>query len=578
MDAHQILDALSASFFALLGIWAAVVRRHWFLRFSVVCICLLSALLIPAYEVVIEFGLLVTVIVTGVWLARKKPNWRPQFSLETALLLTVVVAVISAVAAKAPELSAHTWAWMIVNGVAPALLALGCLWLVFGRARLLTRLIVTALGFVPFVSFYHFLRVVETTLSTYLTGGRWQEELLESYKWDAVSQWVVVNAPILGLAITIILASLITAKASGWFASQDEQEQQSTSRWQALARTGLVASLLAVVVPLVYVFYRLLTPPELPTVELPVPNGYDDFATAGAMIKGDSQIMYSNWQSISDEKRGQLVRDWEPVLSLAQLGLKKECYWPLQADGTSVDEVLRLSNATYNNFFAILFSLDYESRLGSASQAASHAAMLIEYELKAGRGTETLANWFYPFEGYGLSEVEAELPRFLSRLTAEECEDFSARLTKLREDIRPVNEKITGRRIAEANRNWMSHLNVLLTEWSGRDPFSWEQRRHRYWLARYRVMTVQVMLQSHWLKHGVLPQELRDLENSAGNWFLDDPFSDTQLAYVVDSKGNFTLLSVGNDGKTDPPGANPIDDIIVTGPAKSEDQPESKGN
>ena len=575
MDASQILDALSASFFALLGIWAAVVRRHWFLRFTVVGICLLAALLIPAYEVVIEFGLLVTVIVSGVWLARKRRDWRPQFSLETALLLTVVVAVISAVAAKAPELSLHTWSWMTVNGVAPALLALGCLWLVFGRPRLRTRLIIAALGFVPFMAFYHFLRSIQPVVDAYVSGTPWYDQWLKHYQWNYVTRWITWNLPTVGLAIAIILSALLTAKASGWFASNDAEERSTSARWRRIGRAGLVTSLLVVFVPLVYVFYRLLTPPALPTVELPVPNGYDDFAAAGAMIKEHPQILFSNWQSLSDEKRGQFVKEWEPVLDQVRKGLSKQCYWPYDDGLDPGGEASLLSSDVYRNFYAIVFSLDYESRLGSPTEAAAHAALLIDYELNARRGTETLPNWFYPMQGYGLAEVEALTPKMLPQLTDTQCQEFADNLAKLHSDIHPYDQWIARKWIVEANRDWKTHIYQMSSEWSGRDPFAWEQRRHRYWLARYRVLVLRVAVQAYWLKHGVVPAKLVDLEVPNLEWFLDDPFSENQLHYEVDPEGNFRLRSVGEDGKVDPTGANPADDILATGPAKAEVQAES---
>lgn len=575
MDAHQILDALSASFFALLGIWAAVVRRHWFLRFTVVSICLLASLLIPAYEVVIEFGLLVSVIVSGIWLARTRRDWRPQFSMETALLMTVVVAVVCAVAAKAPELSLHTWSFLLVNGIAPALLALACLWIVFGRQLLRTRLIIAVIGFVPFMAFYHFLRNIRPAVQAYVNGAPWYDEWLKRYEWNNVTRWITSNLPIVGLATAIILSALLTAKASGWFATNNGDEQSTSARWRLLARAGLVTTLLAVLLPLIYVFYRLLTPPALPAVELPVPNGYDDFAAAGAMIKEHPQILFSNWQSLSDEKRGQLVKEWEPVLAQVRQGLGKQCYWPYDDGLDPGGEASLLSSDVYRNFYAIVFSLDYESRLGSPTEAAAHAALLIEYELNARRGTETLPSWFYPLQGYGLAEVDALIPRMLPQLAATQCQEFTDNLAKLHSDIQPYDEWIARKWIVEANRDWKSHLYQMSSEWSGRDPFAWEQRRHRYWLARYRVLVLRVAVQAYWLEHGVVPAQLADLEVPKLEWFLDDPFSANQLPYEVDPQGNFSLRSVGDDGMADPPGANPTDDIFVTGPAKEEVKAES---
>jgi hypothetical protein len=136
MNAYHVIDAFSQSFFALLAIWAAVDRRHWFVRFVVVSGALLAALLIPAYEVVIEFGLQMTIIMTVVWLARGEHHWPPRLSLETALLAMVVVAVVAAVVAHTPNLHPAVWAFMLNVGISTAYVGLLALWVVFGRAPL----------------------------------------------------------------------------------------------------------------------------------------------------------------------------------------------------------------------------------------------------------------------------------------------------------------------------------------------------------------------------------------------------------------------------------------------------------
>ncbi len=105
MTVYHLIDALPAAFFGLLGIWAAVVRRHWFLRFAVVCVFLLVCLLIPAYEVVIDFGIAIALIMAGVSVARGFQRERFRFSLESALLAMVVVAIGSAVITKSPDFS-----------------------------------------------------------------------------------------------------------------------------------------------------------------------------------------------------------------------------------------------------------------------------------------------------------------------------------------------------------------------------------------------------------------------------------------------------------------------------------------
>ena len=60
--------------------------------------------------------------------------------MQTMLLAVVVVAVATAVAARAPLLPFSTWYHLVADGLVAATVALACVWIVCGRARWRFRL------------------------------------------------------------------------------------------------------------------------------------------------------------------------------------------------------------------------------------------------------------------------------------------------------------------------------------------------------------------------------------------------------------------------------------------------------
>jgi len=312
LDAFQITDAFSASFFGLIGIWAAVVRRHWFLRFAVVCLFLLLALLIPAYEIVIEFGIQIGLVLAGVWLVRGRKNWRPRVSLETILLLMVVV-VISAVAAKVPEFGLFKWLDLIGTGVGIAGFSLICLWIVFGKARWWKRILIGLLGIGLFLAMVFSGEMLLYTMR----GGLWMHYGNLGY----IKLWLLRTGPSIALGVILLCSVLGLARASGWFAEAQSDSKSRLSRSVVASRITLVTIVLLVATPLFYIFYRLLTPTPYPVVEMPQPNAFDDYVAAGMMITTDDiNALIKNMDSMPTLKLEREIDQLSGVFDRIDLG------------------------------------------------------------------------------------------------------------------------------------------------------------------------------------------------------------------------------------------------------------------
>jgi len=120
-----LLIAATYGMVGLVAIWAALARRHWFLRFAVVAGVLALAVPIRAYDLLLSLLTQVVIVIGTLTMirvrrARRQPgpdegpsgrpsstSFRSQFSLGGLMLFTVVVAVAAAAASGAPG---ETWA------------------------------------------------------------------------------------------------------------------------------------------------------------------------------------------------------------------------------------------------------------------------------------------------------------------------------------------------------------------------------------------------------------------------------------------------------------------------------------
>jgi len=294
MDASEIVDVLAASFFALLGIWAAVGGRHWFLRVAVVAVLLLGSLLVPAHQVAIEFGLAMILITAGVWIAHGRKTWEKRFSMQTVMLAMVVVAVIFAVFGSAPDYSSRNWIFIVSVGAIVASIALICLWIVFGKS-----------------------------LRWWLRG------IIGGIVFALLSSWMYKNPLPISLCVsTIIISVLLLARGTRWFGSPPS-DAPAPVNWQTVScRIGLIAVVLSVSTPLYYILYRLLTPDPIPVVEVPEPNGYADLVAIGYTLPDSIRLTSSNALTLTIPKLESERSKLTEVIEQVDACLSKTCMVP----------------------------------------------------------------------------------------------------------------------------------------------------------------------------------------------------------------------------------------------------------
>jgi len=550
LTVYHLIDALPAAFFGLLGIWAAVVRRHWFLRFAVVCLFLLVCLLIPAYEVVIEFGIAIGLITLGVWLSRERQPWR--FSLESALLAMVVVSVGSAVIAKAPEFSWQDWLNLFSIGGAVAIASLLSLWLVFGRASLWRRLPIGLLGFLVFTALYYFSSATRHLLLNPEWSYDWLERLWHRAIEPDVLSWGLRHCiPTSLLGLTTLCSVLFLARGSGWFAVSEGDLSQPSNKRTLAARLGLVALMLCLFSPLCYLFYRLMTPEQYPVVEMPAENGWDDLVAAGKMRVIDlASVLQAARTGTAEESRA-VIKIVSPMLDRIDQGLKRTDFQIARAN----DPLQYL-----DNFVAIRISYDCLLALFFiAERFETPEDQIIELTRILRFGT--LLNKDNSIEWRTGMELEIDirlvLKRVMTGFNSNQCQQIVALLHKYDVERVSLEHCLYYERISSENNGWLNHTRLLLEEWSGKEPYAWQRRLYLNNVRHTRMLIAQFALQRYFLDNHRLPETLTELVPEYLPTILVDPHTNKPFHYQH-LWGGYALSTLDEDTE---------DRALVTGPA-----------
>jgi hypothetical protein len=551
---YQLTDALSVAFFGLLGLWAAVVRRHWFLRFAVVGGFLLLGLLIPAHEVVIEFGIQIAVITLGVWLARLNREWRPRISVESALLAMVVVALSAAVIARAPEDGPISWLWMFRVGVGTGLLALVCLWAVCGKARWLWRVIGGLAGIIAFVALHQFGDAVQNALNQRQNGYALRDSIVAYYTQGPAVAWLIWNLPSTGIGIAIFFTMLLLGRASGWFDSRIElREKRST--WVAWgARVGLCAIFLAVATPLLYLLYRLQSPTEFPAATAPSPNGHFDLLAAGVMVPATTGALVQATAPTAAQIEAEM-KTIERALERIDEGLRKENYVDLEmreTRGTSgIDDYALIHSAEE----ALMLRSIHVANTGSIDEQIDVLLDLATFSQEAYRGGG-LDGYVYSDNArlWGINGLLSLLPQ----LDAGQCRRTARQLIKLNREREPLEQAVQIQRAIDDRQGWVSHLNMILAEWSAHGPYKWQCDYIRRNGVQLPGLATRLAIRAYCLERGRPPDRLADLAPEYLPELPLDVYGEGPLRYRSD-RDAVILYSVGPNGADDGGTAYPID-------------------
>jgi hypothetical protein len=537
VEISQVTDALSTCLFGLLGIWAAMVRRHWFLRLAVVSAFLLSALLVPAYEIVIEFGLQMAIIAAVLRLYRHGLRWKTRFSLESALLLTVLVAVLTAIGANLPELTWFRWLQLVFVGVLTAYASLLCLWIACGRTFWPWRALVGMSGIASLPVLLHLGHATQGAFEFGRLPSSW-ETFKSYYQPEYLPRWASELLPTIALCVGLMLTVLWLSKASGWFSTSHEATAPTTR--MRLARLAISALFLAIATPLIVILIVMLRPEPIPPVELPNPNGFEYLIAAGKMAPNGLITWLRGCRSMTQVQFKRVYDELGPIAQRIDRGLSKSCKVanPYRyADQAYLEKVETLLNASS----CLTIRNAYLDRFGSAPEVIEAAIRDLKFSQESTRGGGVTRTDVYS-EHSDLQWID----RQMGKLNADQCRSLARSLEHLHATRESFDERVAVQGIIDQHGHWETHIRWLLAQWSGLDPYAEDRETDLYDLTLLRLTIIEAALQAFALEKGNPPESLDPLCPGYLTNLPSDPFADAPFHYL--RTGNTAIAySIGPD-------------------------------
>jgi hypothetical protein len=555
------LDAAALSIFAMFALWAAGSKWHWFVRTAVAAGAVLFILLLPAYELVIQFGLQMLVVVAGVvfWRWRVARRWkpdrsatliaRPQISLQSLLLLTVVVAVATPVLVRTQHLNQYQWVYSITVGIQYGLLTLACAWLVLGNVRWQVR---AALAIPLFLTCVFVL----ASISALTSATQWFSAYSANVPWrlptaadilTSAKHWTVL----LAIAVPMICTWLWLMVKAGWYDAASgnlaaAQPPLASSLPQRRARLALAAWTLAIMAFPVYLFVQLMRPLPAAKHFSEHAAGYPDIVAAGQLIgMADANALINRQQRAADELAAMIAAQSDAFERMRKAFTDPA---PPQADYTPEE-----NEAARYVVWALDAKLDLAERLQSP-QMATEANVDWLHLLAILKGERSLGGFLYPEETE--RSIAKSVWELRETLSAEQLQTVLEAMQEYDTKVPNWSETLEALRSELANSGWKSHLQLILDDWNGTDRFKSLREFSELARAQFRLVLVELAIDAFEREHGRPPKDLAELVPKYLAAIPDDPYGSGPLRYRTNGD-QYVVYSVGEDGDDDSAALDP---------------------
>jgi hypothetical protein len=559
---YHLTEAVPTALFAMFALWAASSNRHWFVRTAVVGSALLVLLLIPAYEVVIQFGCVVLFMLIAVTLWRKRRRRAahqsavvessakriPRVSIATLMLFFVVVAVVTSVAARVPLWPLSKWVVLIGTGLIGGAVGIGCVWIVCGRARWWVRLVATPLLFAGFVVAMCILGQVPHVLSDWAKGAIQPfDHYLES-TWKSALGWGIPYwSRSIGVGMAIMIFWLLAVRRAGWFNPfgenpADGDDADGVDRGTSVARVAAIALFVLVALFPLAILYRLLFPPAIPTSKLAGPNGWDDLMAAGALIGPEDQQKLIQWWRTTSPLPSQLYKP--EAVALMRRGLSSASVNPYSyRKWTTAD-----SQVFSQLYVAADAYAEAASRKGDLEKQLVAYWDLLLLTNEVGRTLDESGS----VNTNSYQNESMAIKRFWPirmRLSQRQCSELLAKLVDYDKHRDTWEDKHARQRIVDAYAGWETRLNVILADWSGRAPYRQEYSDYNP-VIQLRLLITDLAVRAYQLKYLKLPENIHGVVPEFLPAVPKDPFGNGPMVYRK-VEGGYVVYSVGPDGDDD---------------------------
>ncbi len=491
-----LFDVVLASFVGLWCIWGGLGRRHWFVRMSVVLGWISLLLVIPAYELVFQFLVQAGVTIVALWAWRA---WRFSrrdtasdndgsiwpFSIRDLLLLTILVAWVSAMLARAPVEIWASWLPLAVEGSVAAVFTLAAAWIALGAGR------------------------------------RWR-------RWIAF--FMVFPSALMVAWLALARSARFTRPGA-----------TKTPRMALAARVGLVLMSLLIGLPTAALYWRLARPLPIPEVHLPNPNGYDDLVRAGKMLEN---VGVPDAGTATHAQLKSFVAQYSRAYDVVQVGLGKPSQVPL----TWTIEDANWMLANNDGFRQIARILDAKAKLAELDGRTEDAAISYLDLIRLGKATGQdglVIHWLVgiTFEGMG----HDGLCRLRKSLSAKQCHALIATMKYLVDCDPSLDESLVQEAVwADHAFGWIGRVYSTVKTLSRYEDTPLQNCfpiRDRN-LAKSRLLICDLAIRVYSLERGHNPAALAELVPEYLKEVPEDPFSGGPLIYRVTPTG-YLLYSIG---------------------------------
>ena len=507
------------------GIWVSLGRPHWFFRAPAITAIPTLLLLVRAYEPCFVFLVQSVVTVVPLVIVRKIRGWEPfgrpntlparrvgyarfQFGILDLLALTLVAATLLGVAVSTPEeivVYRERSCFTIIEPSPPSQLLMGGLGVVLGLIALLAAWVTLSRGAM-------WLRVMGFLLA-------WPGLLCMLY----LALWRE--------AIGRRFRAMPRSAAAG-----TDSDFAAPPR-RAFGGVSLILLLLLTLAPFGVIYYHLASPPPIPQVAIPKPNGYDDLLVAADTLqktfRDQGTILPALWNEASPAEvivfRVSNRRIWHTTLQEVHSALDRASQVPLRYRAIeygryeSLDDLasaLRIEGKAAASEGRIPDAIHCFADIVRLGRAASRGGLLIDWLAESGierAGIEQFHNL--------TRTLDAAQCRMASRALAAEDTD--------REPFEDVwqRERVWGARAL----GWSGRLYMLI----GQDRQRMRQiceTSSKYARAELRIAMTELAIQAYSLDHGAPPNRLSQLVPNYLPAMLVDPLTDQPPVYELNEQ------------------------------------------
>ncbi|MEM8670562.1 MAG: hypothetical protein AAGG48_23755 [Planctomycetota bacterium] len=566
-----LLLLASLSLIGMVSAWAIESKLPWQFRGSLIVIAVLLPWPIPAFEIVVVFAVQCSVVTLGLritrfWMqSRRKGRAEPltRFSIRSVLLVTVLIALATAVYAGSPSLGSQAWVNVATIGVCAGFSTLLGVWVCAVRSRRIWLCLPFAILGCLLMSFG--LSQFDFALAALADGvyAPWPPSdevsiviplfFATPEQLNLFIPWSIVFAGI--TVLHVIVARLITcAVTEGWSMKEEPGSRiRAVACW--IARGLLLVLIFLMILPTAYIYLRLLTPIPIPEERIVEKNGWNYFIEAGQLAENNSelsQIRYQSWdgEEPTRDEVSKAVASLAPVFDIIDRGAKLSTCRPLEYGPQDIDVSFFMS------FRSLSGALEFQGRLKELD--GQYGAAAVSY-LQAARLGFAVRRGGYVIDLW-IGEVCANdgigrLYHCRDKLSKPDRVKISSTLASLAANAEPLQRVLHREQIfGQRSEGWRGHLWQILNDPKFELDGLVEEAytRHNAERSIIHLLRVELAILTFRDTTGDFPASLQDLVPDYLEQIPLDPFSPSaeQLRFRTTDDG-YLLYSIGVNGIDD---------------------------